>query len=583
MTGDDTNGRTPGNKSSPVSAFVADEDATQILTPAMTAALRGAMAPPSERADPKPEPKPKSEPKSKSEPKPDGARAGPAHAAIAPLREAVLSGRFVSERHQDAAARLAALLAPRELAAAEFLESWFGTGAVIDLLRDRDRLRGAIDRDIAAIDARLGAMIDAILHAPRLRRLEASWRALSWLGDHIGPASRLKLKVLNVAWPELCRDLERAAEFDQSQAFRHIYEDEFGMPGGEPYGLLLLDYEIRHRPDAGAPTDDVSAVASLSGIAAAAFAPMVINAAPALFGVDAFAELSGVADPAGPFAAVDYGRWRGLALREDVRFMAVSLPRLLVRPLWDEIVPPRRGFHYRERINAAAERNWAGACYAVAACVMRAFDNHGWPADMRGYESDREGGGIVGDLPQEPFSTDIADGMPRPSIEVILTDRQERNLIDAGFMPLMGLPYGGEIVLGAARSLQTAQRYSGSGSGSANSNAKLSAQFNTMVCVSRFAHYVKVMGRDMVGAFLPAETIQQRLSHWLLHYTNANLGAGADSMARYPLVSSSVRVSEMAGKPGAFRCEINLQPQFQLDDISASFRLLTELAAPGAS
>ena len=159
------------------------------------------------------------------------------------------------------------------------------------LAADPDGCRAAIDRDIAALDVLIGAQIDAILHHQRLRRFEGSWRGLAWLVGGLDPASRVKVKVLNMSWPELCRDLERAIEFDQSQLFRKVYEAEFGMPGGEPYGLLVVDHEIRHRPAAGAPTDDVTALTQLSGVAAAAFVPTVLGASPALLQVEEFADL----------------------------------------------------------------------------------------------------------------------------------------------------------------------------------------------------------------------------------------------------------------------------------------------------
>ena len=41
--------------------------------------------------------------------------------------------------------------------------------------------------------------------------------------------------------------MERAIEFDQSQLFHKIHEEQFGMAGGEPFGLLACDYEVRHR------------------------------------------------------------------------------------------------------------------------------------------------------------------------------------------------------------------------------------------------------------------------------------------------------------------------------------------------
>src|SRR5690606_18421567 len=124
--------------------------------------------------------------------------------------------------------------------------------------------------------------LDMIFHHPRLQRLEGTWRGVRWLLASFEATARVKVKLLHLPWPELCRDLERAAEFDQSQLFRKIYEDEFGMPGGEPYGLLVVDHEVRHRPGPGAPTDDMTALGQLSAVAAAAFAPCVIAASPAL-------------------------------------------------------------------------------------------------------------------------------------------------------------------------------------------------------------------------------------------------------------------------------------------------------------
>jgi predicted component of type VI protein secretion system len=52
--------------------------------------------------------------------------------------------------------------------------------------------------------------------------------------------------------------------------------------------------------------------------------------------------------------------------------------------------------------------------------------------------------------------------------------------------------------------------------------------------------------------------------------------------ARYPLVAAQVSVRERPGRPGVFGCIVRLQPHFQLDDVAASFRLVTDIAAPGA-
>ncbi len=104
-----------------------------------------------------------------------------------------------------------------------------------------------------------------------------------------------------------------------------------------------------------------------------------------------------------------------------------------------------------------------------------------------------------------------------------------------------------------------------------------------MLCVSRFAHYVKIIGRDMVGTFKTAEEIEARLQSWLTGYVNTSLSAGPEMRARYPLVGARVTVRERPGRPGVYGCIILLQPHFQLEDVTASFRLVTDIAAPGVA
>jgi type VI secretion system ImpC/EvpB family protein len=442
-----------------------------------------------------------------------------------------------------------------------------------------EALRLALDRTIAAIDALVAGQLDAILHHDRLRRLEGSWRGLAWLVQRQDPRGAIRIKVLNLAWRDLCRDLARATEFDRSLTFRKIYEEEFGMPGGEPYGLLVIDHEVRHRPTAGAPTDDVSALTALAGVAAAAFAPIVLAASPALLQVDDFAGLALAGDLADPFRSEEFARWRGLSRRDDMRFVAVALPRVLARPPWGDDPARIDGFRYVEFASGANERVWMTAGFLFAGVVAQAFNNHAWPADVRGAETDRLGGGVVTQLAVEPFPN--APSWFRPSLDVALSDRQERALTAAGLMPLSALPFGQEAVFAGVRSLHMPARFGGPNEAVANANARFSSQLNSMLCVSRFAHYIKLLGREAVGSFRSAEEIEKRLHDWLQSYVNSNLSSSGDVRARFPLVAARVTVREKPGQPGRFACTVQLQPHFQLDDVAATFRLVTNIAAPG--
>ena len=443
-------------------------------------------------------------------------------------------------------------------------------------MRAPDQVRLAADRMIAEIDMLVGEQLDAILHHPRLLKLQGRWLGLAWLVGGLPVGARIRVKLLDLSWAELVRDLARAPEFDQSQLFRKVYEEEFGSPGGEPYGLLVVDHAIRHRPTPDAPTDDVAALASLAGVAAAAFVPTVLAAAPELLGVDRFADLGVASDLADPFQGAEFARWRGLASREDMRFIAVVLPGLLARAPWRDDPGRADGFRYAEFAPDTRARAWMNAGFAFAEVVTRAFANHAWPADVRGSEVDRDVGGLVRGLCAERFESDgYWDGA---MLEVGFSDAQERALSDAGLMPLALLPFGEEAVFGAVPSLQAPARHAGPEAAAANANARLSTQINAMLCVSRFAHYIKLRGREMTGSFRTADEIEQALHGWLQGYVNANPGGSSEMRARFPLVAGKVMVREQLGKPGSFTCTAHLQPHFQLDDVAAGFRLVTELA-----
>lgn len=504
-----------------------------------------------------------------------------------PLRALVLSGNFLGRSGAGGAEALSTFVVERSSAAA--LRAWFGArlsdittndGSKAGRADAMARLEEAVDRDIASLDRLIGSQLDAVLHDDRLRRLEGSWRALDWLVERVPFGARIKIRMFTARWAEICRDFERAIEFDQSALFKQVYEGEFGSPGGEPFGMLLADYEVRHAPGPGSPTDDITGLDGLAGVAAASFAPAAIAAHPALLGFDTWAGVGAAADLTDVLRAADRTRWRSLQGREDSRFLAVVLPRALGRPPWPDDATRADGFRYREYAPGPEARVWTSPAYGLAAAAIRAFARASWPADVRGAAISRDAsGGVIDDLPFEHLSGDPRAGTLRPPVEVALTDDQERQAVEAGFIPYIGLELLPEASFAATPSIHRPPRMTGESAAAANANQRLSAQFNAMLCVSRFAHCVKLMGRDMVGSFQTAQDIQYRLQRWLQGFTNISAGGQGDAGARYPLREAMVEVREKPGQPGVFGCTVMLQPHYQLDEVGAAFRLVTDLQA----
>jgi type VI secretion system protein ImpD/type VI secretion system protein ImpC len=501
------------------------------------------------------------------------------------LRQAVLAGRFLGRA--PAAQGVAAFVAATD--ARVHLGLWFGADGLVGLdavAGPADRLAGlraTLDRDIAALDAMISAQLDAVLHHPRLRRLEGSWRGLQWLIERLPrTGTRVRLRMLHARWAEVCRDLERAIEFDQSHLFRKIHEEQFGTAGGEPFGLIAGDYEVRHRPSPSHPTDDVGALSGLAGIAAASFAPMILGAAPEMLGLQSFAELTPSFDPLAVLQGAEHQRWRQSCAQEDLRFIGVALPRVLGRAPWVDDGSRADRFRFRHVAPGPEQRVWTSPVYGFAAAAIRAFDRYSWPADVRGASiTDEAGGGELEDLPSERFFSDIAGEPPaRAPLEIAFTDEQENRISEAGLIPLSALDGLPEACFGALPSLHRPPRM---GSATAQANQRISAQLNTLLCVSRFAHCVKLMGRDMTGSFLDPDDVQVRLQKWLSGFIG---GIGLDSIeatARYPLLDAQVEVRERRGTPGVYNCTVHLKPHHQLDEVGASFRLVTEFSQRNAT
>jgi len=133
-----------------------------------------------------------------------------------------------------------------------------------------------INARIAQIDHLLSLQLNEILHHPQFQKLEGSWRGLKYLMDNSETGVGLKIRVLNASKKELLRDIEKAPEFDQSALFKKIYEEEYGVFGGAPFGALIGDFEFGKHPE------DMALLEGMSHIAAQAHAPFVSAASPDL-------------------------------------------------------------------------------------------------------------------------------------------------------------------------------------------------------------------------------------------------------------------------------------------------------------
>src|SRR5579875_559683 len=433
------------------------------------------------------------------------------------------------------------------------------------LTRDAE---ATIQARIAQIDRLISLQLNEILHYPAFQKLEGTWRGIKYLLDQSETGEMLKIKVLNASKRELLKDLQRAPEFDQSALFKKVYEEEFGVFGGAPFAALVGDYEFGRGPE------DIELLERISQVASSAHAPFLSAASPDLLNLSSYTQLGAPRDIAKIFDSTEYAKWKSFRQSDDSRYVSLSLPHILMRLPYGKDTKQLDAFDYEEAVDGTEHSKylWGNAAYGLAARLTNSFAKYGWCAAIRGVE----GGGLVEGLPAHTFRTDEGDVALKCPTEVAITDRREKELADQGLVPLVhckGTDYA------AFFSVQTTNKPKLYDKDAANANARLSAQLPYILAMSRFAHYLKAMMRDKVGSFMTQTECQQFLNRWIAKYVLADDNASQAAKARLPLREASVQVTEVPGKPGAYRAVAFLKPHFQLDELSVSLRLVADLPA----
>lgn len=448
-------------------------------------------------------------------------------------------------------------------------------------------LVGSINKRIAALDQEVNEGLNEVMHNDSFCKVEASWRGLHYLVSRAETGTMLKLRLLNATKDEIQKDLERAVEFDQSAQFKKIYEEEYGTFGGSPYSVLIGDYEFGRSPQ------DIKWLEKMSNVAAAAHAPFIAAASPQMFDMDSFDDLGNPRDLAKLFESTELVPWRSFRDSEDSRYVALCLPHFLLRsPYGKDVRPNANGedekqrvtgrlpaddVDFHEEVNGRPEDYcWGNAAYALAERITNAFALYRWTAAIRGVE----GGGLVEGLPAVNFKTDEGDVVLKCPTEVSITDRREKELNDLGFITMVHRKNTDHAAFFGGQTTQKPKVY---GDPQATANARLSSQLPYVMAASRFAHYIKAMMRDKVGSFMTKENVADYLNKWIADYVLLDDRASQSSKASYPLREARIDVEDVVGKPGVYKAVVYLRPHFQLDELTASIRLVAELPPPAAA
>lgn len=438
-------------------------------------------------------------------------------------------------------------------------------------------LTATIQDAIAKIDQQVSKQLTEVIHGDELQKLEGSWRGLQYLVRNTDISELQKIKVMNASKQDLQKEFNKILEPEQSVLFEKIYEDEFGTPGGEPYGVLIGDYEF------GNNAKDIDFMTKMSGIAATAFCPFIAAADSTAIGLDTWEDLSKPKDLEKVARSHEFAQWNNFRDSEDSRFVTLAMPRVLARLPYNAKTNPADGFTFNEveydskgrakKLNHD-EFTWMNAAYVMGSKMTDAFAKYGWCTAIRGAES----GGKVKGLPTYSFTSDDGDMDMKCPTEVAITDRREKELSNLGFLPLSHYKNTDYAVFFGAQTAQRAKVYE---ENSATENAAIAAKLPYMMVTSRVAHHVKIMARDKIGSMASAGDVEKTLNTWIQKYTDINPHASQHTRCIYPLAEASVKVEAVPGKIGAYHAVAWMKPWLPLEELTTSLRLVANI--PGSS
>ncbi len=419
-----------------------------------------------------------------------------------------------------------------------------------------------VDKMVSEIDQNLSKVVDEILHHPDLQKMESSWRSLKFLIDRTDFRENIKVEMLNVSKQDLLDDFEDSPEITKSGLYKIAYTAEFGQFGGQPYGLMVGNYEF------GPGGQDIKLLQHVASVAAMNHAPFISAASPEMFGIERFAELPGLKDLKSIFEMPQYTKWQSFRESDDSRNVALTLPHFMLRVPYGKESEPVKSFDYTENVSKGdADFLWGNAAFAFATRVTDSFAKYRWCANIIG----PQGGGAVEDLPVYNYES-MGEIQTKIPTEVMISDRREFELSEEGFIGLTMRKGSDNASFFSANSVQKPKKFGSSKEGKeAELNYKLGTQLPYMFVIARLSHYIKVLQRENIGTWKEKADLERELNTWIRQYVADQDNPAPGVRSRRPLRQAVIEVSDVEGDPGWYRVAVKVKPHFKY--MGASFTL----------
>jgi type VI secretion system protein ImpD len=424
---------------------------------------------------------------------------------------------------------------------------------------------------IIAIDAIVKEQVVAILDHGEFRGLLENWSCLYYLVNNTKHATT-KIKILDLKWGEISNLLNEGNMLDNLLSYKIL--DELELQGNDPLSMLVGSYSLDVSNKA-----TINILTYISTICSYCFVPFVSTVTPDVFDVEEFSQITQInLDEIHKNSKFKY--LIEFATSANSNFVGLVIPRLFFPSLLERF----HDLHYCSILGkdiAKYKHILGNGAFAFAAVIMNAFTKTGWFLDIVGTPPKElllenvRGFGIVPSIKSQRFFEDdfpSSDIFLKYSTECFISEYREKALADLGFIPICNIKGNASPVFysnGSVKNLALKVKQ--------QELFDASTILQSTLCICRFAHYIKIIGRRKLGLFSNASEFQNYLNNWLLQYVSSDLETPLYLKHRYPLLHAKVEVSEDHFLKDNFNCKIYLTPHLISAQILTSITLTTKL------
>jgi len=289
----------------------------------------------------------------------------------------------------------------------DFLDTGKAAGEVFD--------RAATKRAVTEVDALLNRAVNAILHFPEFRRVEAVWRGLKFLVDQTDFRKNIRLEIINADKDHL-RDVFA----------KDIYQIEYDAQSEVPLAAVVAAYEF----DSLAP--DIDLLRDLVQKAAEIPVVVITSLSGSFLGLEKASDLSKSPYLVTLLGSPDYAKYNGLREDPSSRWLALVYNRFLLRYLYGQDGWRVNSFEMRESAAAESDLLWGNPVWALASLMTRSYARTGWSTEIAG----RRDGGVIENLPVRSYVLPNGEKANLP-LEAPVPDRRIEEFDRCGIIPLL--------------------------------------------------------------------------------------------------------------------------------------------------